>query len=522
MVNQSLLKQDYQLHSSVNNFLCRSLKSVQERKSELDLKKMFYFKRYEHYIKQKCGYKPNIAVERGLESRILRSKYRGMLMPELRHDPKNFDVYLRKACLTLKNPTETSFNKSQLIKATVRLFRNLGPLKFFKPTSFKFASKLLNSSASAGFPFKGKKGANIKNILYMARSMRNVNLGGKFIYFPNLCSFRLQLRGNSPNVKIKTRIIYPYPGAITLIEQSFIFPIIKFFEKKKGHTFYTLGMNGQDMSTWLKKRKRRIKKFILSIDVSSWDQNMPNDVLICAFWVIKNMFILTPDQATLFYNQMLHSIVSYHCMVFKGKPHMFIKEHGIPSGSSWTNLIGTLCHAIIAEYFEPGILESERILLCSDDNMFETNCTLEQIKTKYLEFGLVIQIEKSDFFSSYRKVRFLGYNWNNCFRDIDISQSLNQMVFHSQFLVDLDPFEREIARSASILLTGLNGQKVFRELFPEIVDQINKGIDIKFHFLYGFGNPVTNPSVIGKTDVKKQSKVNVSLKEHLSYGHLIR
>jgi len=485
---------------------------------------MFYFKKYYNYIRRTCGYRPSIAIEPRLFNRVKKSKYGRYLMPKPLVEKSQFDIYLRRATTTLSRPVQIRVNMRDLSKAAVRV---LGYLKFktLKPTSLKFASTLLNMSASSGFPFIGRKGANLEKIRKMAKVMSEKRLTGNFKYFPNLCAFRLQQRGKFPKFSMKTRVMYPYPGAITLLEQQFLFPVITNFAKQKGNTFYTLGMTGGDMTNWLKNRKSfdPKKKKIVSVDLSAFDQNTCNELSASAFWVVKRLFKLTKEQTELFCNLMLHTLCSYHAMRYKSKPHMFIKDHGIPSGSSFTNLIGTIVHAIIMEYANPGILSEGNTLLCSDDNI--TLMTTEEEKRlyeTYSAFGYTVQPEKSDVFKSWRKVSFLGYDWIDFLRNINLPLGVNQMVYHSQFLVELDAYERELARSASILLTGVNGQYAFRQLFPEVVSDIERGKDVRYMYLHGYSNPVTNPSVINKVSPKMRNTVSLSLKEHLTLGHFIR
>lgn len=516
-------KQFFQLVSSAGTYLDRSSKEILLRTADLKARRSFYFRKYKSYITRSCGFRPRIDVEEHLRRRIQKAGFGNKLMEDVVVSGPSYDVNLRKATVALMSMQTKSIDRSRLLKAAASVLQSFASCgKKYKPTSLKFAMTLLNKRAASGFPLIGRKGRYMAKIERMAEQMGKVNLGGVYRYFPNLCAFRLQLRGAAPNIKIKSRVMYPYPGAITAIEQRFVFPVLKRFESLKGKSFYTLGMRGEDVTKWLQSRGRRKKKRILSIDIDAWDQNLQNDILVMAFWVIRECFILTPDECVLFQNQMLHSICSFQAMKYRGKPHLFVKTHGMPSGSSWTNLVGTLCHAIISEFTEPGILAEERILLCSDDNIFETDKTLDQVAQDYLELGLTLSVIKSRVYSSWKHVSFLGYEWVDFLRNINISLALNQMVFHSQYLVDMSVFDRELARSASILLSGVNGQRVFRELFPEVIVNLLRGFNIKFHYLYGSGPPMTNPSVINKLNKDIPDSIDFSIREHLALGHLIR
>jgi hypothetical protein len=475
------------------------------------------------------GFTPQLHEESELKRRIIRHGYGHMLDTfRLIKQDEFYDSVNR--CMSLRNSQKV--NKPSIHKLHNALKRasrlaNLPRYKF-RTCSTNFALTTLKNSASAGYGYVGKKGMNLDEIKLNTDLLFNENTPNginEFIHnCPQVLSFRIQSRLETDSVKSKTkkvnqkiRPIFMYPAHITAAETRFGFPFLNHFMNLGKNSFYASGFNGEGIGDLLKTRLKNGKYRHISLDVSAWDQSLPNWLIYAAFALLRSHLQLSKQESLVFQNLAVYfttSIVSTKI----GKDHILqTTSSGMSSGSLFTNMIGTLCHLILLCLVDDEVADSEAFILCSDDNIFSTKRDLNYYISAYKQIaGLTIAKQKSDIFSDRSFVKFLGYTWVNYKRNISVTLCLNQIVYHSSFRTDLSEYERHVARSASILLNGFNGIPVFKQLFPEIIDALNKGVDVRFTYMHSFMNP--NEIL----DREKSLDRNESLRLHLERGPCIR
>lgn len=474
-----------------------------------------------------AGRRPGWHIETGLLNRFKNAGLNGFVRQFDPIDQTQFDATLKVAeTLMAENPKFTGDHR-RLGAATLRASKACKfPNTKFKPTSIEYAAEhQLNKSSSSGYPFFQKKGKVLSELISQAQTLLQ-NKADYIWNWPCTRGFRLQLRESLNTLSRKIRIMYPYPGSIILLEDTFIMPFVDHFIQTD--TFYVIGQNGEKIGNKINNRFNKRLKRITSADISKFDQSLLNEVIISSFFILRNQLQLTQNESISF-----DKIVSYFCtsiMVSKSKgapPYAFVKTHGVPSGSGFTNMIDSIAHAIMVEYLYPGLLD--QCLICGDDNLFDSSHVdikyyFEEFKTV---FNMTIDPVKTDHFSTYKSIYFLGFKWINCVRYISPLLALNQVLWHADFLTSLDVYERELARSASVLLNGKNGKDYFTRLFPDVVTQLNQGKDIRYLYLYGTAPPTTHPGVSGVFNSKIKTVAQApgsfeSLKLHMDYGYLIR
>lgn len=485
----------------------------------LNLLKKINFRKSIRKILSRRGYLPQLILEKGLISRFKSigwDKYiKTDLDKQVTHNQMRLSVL--KSRKTFATRAKFKGNLQLLFDATERVSKHCNfPEKLFGQKDYNQTFiENINKSASSGYPLFKKKGLIASKLISDAISLSLNPKHFDFNDFPSTVGFRTQLRKSFDKILVKIRIMYPITGAITLIESSFVSPFIEHFQTVK--SFYAIGHTGREMGNILKNNFQNSSN-IISLDVDSYDQNMINEVIIMAFYILRKQLYLTKFQEILFENCMLYfmkSIVSYK--IGKDNVAFYIKQKGIPSGSTFTNLIGTLCHAIIIEYISPNSTKNNA-QICSDDNIFHFSGNLKKlVKTYEYAFNLVISKQKTKVYKDPRRLSFLGYIWLNYNRHIDPILALNQCVWHSSFRKDLDKYERELARCASTLLNGKNGIFLFKRLFPDVMNNLRKNRNIKFFYLHDNVPPLK--FLARKTSTYDQIE---SLRLHLVKGYDIR
>lgn len=503
-----------------HKFYTKTLKSVESRRTRLEslLAKRALEREIRHAGKF-AGRRPSLHIETGLVRRITKARL-GKYIQQFKIPISEFDITLKKAEKLMTSNPKFSGDKRKLIEASYRVFKACKfPDTKFVPTSYQYASEnQVNPRSSSGFPFYRRKGQVMTKLLSQADSL---TADSHMWDWPMTRGFRLQLRKAQPKLKLKIRVMYPYPGVFILLEDTFIIPFVKHFIEND--TFYVIGRNGKQISELLKKKFHKSNR-ILTSDVEAFDQNMLNETVIMAFYVLRAQLKLTKHQAELFEKMVEYFCTSLMVSKSKGSPvYGFIKTHGIPSGSGFTNMIGTIAHAIVLEYLQPHILD--QCLICGDDNIVSADTmNVEELFSGYTSvFNLPISQEKSETFSSSKDVSFLGFRWKNYTRLVDRALVLNQLIWHTDFLTELDLYQRELARGASVLLNGANGSELFRMIFPDVMKMLDEGRDVRFTYLFGYQPPTTIPGVLSYSKIRgPEPNTNQSLKLHLNKGWLIR
>lgn len=470
------------------------------------------------------SYIPNLSKETGLEKRIRKTKY-AKYIRSVYVERQSFADALSASEKLFTERVEFKGNIRRLVMATVRVIESCfpqedmsnSPKTKFEPMSLVDASKFLKSDTSSGYPYRVKKGKIIDRLIDDCNQYLEFGLPDPFLY-PIMSSFRLQLREKGNEISVKTRVIYPYPGSLTLLELRFIRPFIDHFTNND--TFYVIGRNGEKIRDLLISRfKHEDVKLLASTDFSSYDQTLLNEVIWMAFFVLRTQLRLTKSDSDLF-----DKLIDYFCCsavnssLKKKDQHIFLKLHGIPSGSGFTNLIGSICHAILVAYYDPKLLGQS--LICGDDNLLNiTSINFnDYITTLKRDFHMVISKDKCKIFRSYKTIHFLGFVWKDFVRLVSPLAVINQSIYHTDFRVDLDPYEREVARSASVLLNGQNGKEIFEQIFPEIKHELDIGKDFLIDYL-SYARPPTSKLL---SNSLAKPKTLMSLRLHLNTGWFIR
>lgn len=414
-----------------------------------------------------------------------------------------------KKWYSTRSPLSKDIKLNDLIRTSQRVEKYIRTINKLETVSIDTSVDALIKSSSSGFPYFKQQGKIIDRIRLDSKRNWKHNLTHYYAY-PLSLAFRIQLREKINDVVFKTRCIFMNPVSIKVDENRFFIPIYNHL--KTNCKFYSTGKTGGELSSSLKLRfYKRItpNNFRLtSTDFSSYDQTVPNELICLAFAIIRKQFRLSKRENVLYEN-----IVAYFCTSFVATnvgslgPDLFIKTHGIPSGSTFTNLIGTIVHAIMLEHIYPGILNKS--LICSDDNIFDsTNKSIDHYNKLMSSFGMLPKVEH---FYSYRKFYYLGFNWIDFKRHISLLLTINQIIYHSEFRTDLSDIDRYISRTASVLLNGVNGPSVFKTLLPLVYKYALEDYDITFLFFNS-----AKPSFVSLEPSRN------SLKQHLLNGWSLR
>lgn len=241
-----------------------------------------------------------------------------------------------------------------------------------RPLSLQTASDYIKKTTNSGLPYLEKKGNVMKEAI---------------------ANFEELLARQDPAVlftrtteKRKTRPVWGLSIADILNEMRYLRPALE-HQKQSGYRSAVIGPDAINSSvSEMLKYAYRTGKYILSIDFSAYDTSISPELSKLAFEYIKSLYQAQySDEIDYIYNR----FISVGLVTPDG---VYVGEHGVPSGSAFTNEIDSLVQYIIAMNY-PG----EKIIkleIQGDDGLYIIGDPWGLMEWFGL-FGLVVNFEKS-------------------------------------------------------------------------------------------------------------------------------
>lgn len=338
------------------------------------------------------------------------------------------------------------------IRAAYRAFAKQG--SYLEPLSkIEDLYKALKLSKSAGIYFKTKREAFQEALDHTALVYNKVKC-------PKPCvAYARTQRGG------KTRLVWGYPLDMSLIECKYAKPLIDKFKKRRSPIAY--GMYRYELGARLEHEMTM--RNVVSLDYSKFDSTVPAELILIAFnilwtWfekpslreleIIENYFINTP-------------IVMPDGHLYSGK------NHGIPSGSLFTNLIGSIVNYIllvaVIERFELQFYYY-KIMVLGDDSIFCTNkdVNLKAIADYIDTFGMTINTEKSEVRKPDQPYHFLGFEWEKGIPRRELKLIILSMSQPEKWRTREKDRHKEMIRALSLIYVmsslGLEGYEIAKRV----------------------------------------------------------
>lgn len=341
----------------------------------------------------------------------------------------------------------------------------LKPLEF---TAENIWSMTSNKAGSAGLTAWGQTKAEA---LLRAQARGMQTLRGRKMPEPCIAFARTQFND-------KTRLVWGYPYSMTAIEGIFARPLIEHFLESR-RTPLAFGVSSLELGTRLRVSGYH-NKFAYSTDYSGYDATIPPLLITIAFKILRTWFDphwIEPESGV--ESDVIFRLIESYFMttpivmpdgnLYKGK------RMGIPSGSYFTQLVGSICNLIIlgavSKEFSLNV-DSDDMYILGDDCLFYSNRKVNpQFIANYIQrvFGVKTNVEKSSFTEDTRSVHFLGRDWINGEPDLPLEDIVKRMVFPERFR----RYSRNIAdRKREVKMLFLSyaavyrtGYQIYRKMF---------------------------------------------------------
>lgn len=264
----------------------------------------------------------------------------------------------------------------------------------------------------------------------------------------------------------KTRLVWGYPYAMTAIEGLVAWPINQRF--KGGCTPMAFAMPSGALGTKIRVASYH-KEWAYSLDMSQYDASLSTYLINKAFDIIKTWFNLDQVEPVsgktvgqifkLVEDYFIHTpIVMPDGRVYYGK------DHGVPSGSFFTQIVDSICNVIICGTISARFnLHANRreIFVLGDDLLFFSNRRVDlDLIARFAQQELGVKMhgsEKSAIFRFDSAIHFLGRDWENGIPDLDLAEVVKKMVYpesHRKYSRD----KKEAERQCKLMLLSYSAQ----------------------------------------------------------------
>jgi hypothetical protein len=230
----------------------------------------------------------------------------------------------------------------------------------------------------------------------------------------------------------KTRTVWGYPFNKLAFEGLYFLPVFNELRKVKYFSAYG-GPDVVDEAISRLLYHRTKDEIIYSEDFSSFDQTIPIELIMIAFSIVESYY-----QAH--YYEDIFLIANVFANIPLATPDgIWIGQHGIPSGSWFTSIIGSLIH-LCCQYMVKETLQDSKNQVMGDDGVIvlPKSISLKDLTDVYSKMNLKLNETKT--FESDKQVIYLqrfycdDYKVNGVHRGVyPIYRALNRLIHMERF-----------------------------------------------------------------------------------------
>jgi hypothetical protein len=370
----------------------------------------------------------------------------------------------------------------------------------------------MNLDSAAGYSFPGKKKSEcIEEVFDVASYMAHFIAAGKRIFIPPA---KIALRGHlSAEDEIKTRPVWVFPAEVTVLEGKWALPYYRFLEREVESVHFGEGAMQRLAQLLTSDIASHSEATEVTLDWSLFDSSVTNWLIDDAFDIMFNSFDETAvrHQGDLVVGgdhmaQKNFKIKNWLKTYFKKTKVMlpdgsvYAKSHGIPSGSFFTQIIGSIVNYIVVrtlDYFNGW--GGRRFRVLGDDSSFLVPNGKGKVDGQKVSdqawtfFGLTLKKEKLRIASKQSQRKFLGYEIQG-YRYLRSTADWLSMVLYPER--DVEFLEQSCSRVFAFYLLGGCNDAVYCEFFHDYLNRypavwgktlpVTSGIRRLFRFVFRY------------------------------------
>lgn len=242
---------------------------------------------------------------------------------------------------------------SAAVRAALIYLRKLLPKATLTPMAVEDAEYLLtNKKGVVGSIGTGTKGDNIelcKKYAYRIARFIKDGIPYELIAIPATMGHRAQLsrvtiwtpKGVKYNAAfdMKDRVVFVVDAGTVLFECKYARPL---YELLKERFDMYVGGKSPDRLRWMIEQGKKRSNYWLGTDISRFDSSLCKQLINVVFELISEYF---PVECRKELDWIRYNFI--HTPMFVAGQGYFVTDHGVPSGSAFTQIVGTLANAII-------------------------------------------------------------------------------------------------------------------------------------------------------------------------------
>lgn len=280
----------------------------------------------------------------------------------------------------------------------------------------KLEEVVFDGTTNSGAPFFGRKADYYRESLSYAKATQKGRAPDPLTVFH---------RGKDEKV---ARPVFGYPFSMTLLESQFFQPYQA--ELVNHHTPYVGGQINLQISALINEIRCKSESMV-ELDYSGFDGSLSAKLISLAFSCIKSNFVMTKQQ-----EKDWSTVTRYFVtgpMLLPDGSLIKGRRHGVPSGSMFTQIIDSICNALIIEYCARRLrVKPTRYCVLGDDSVIGLPVKLNVSDWAEVasELGVKINNDKSRGYwvTKEKETHFLGHDRAKFVLSRDVEDSVVRLL----------------------------------------------------------------------------------------------
>jgi len=234
----------------------------------------------------------------------------------------------------------------------------------------------------------------------------------------------------------KTRLVWMAPLSTSIVGSAFSKRVYQTLERKRPFAFGTRQIEKGALVAEFQSRRR----YVYQLDISGFDASVPAFMLDDVFRVLRTHLDLDAQERDV-WERYVNDFV--HSRLITPDGSIFQKHKGVPSGSAFTTLVGSVANLLLINYVwiraTGAAPDPDLVLIQGDDSIIASNTRLDlgEVAKYAAELGFTISAQKSAITDNEKDaesaidgtVHFCGHHYYKGWPHRSKKEILQRMIF---------------------------------------------------------------------------------------------